>query len=120
MGTKPASVASPIMSDEPSPTAQHSRVAFLGLCDRAAYVREGNTNLFNWNILGLRNVVLSYILPITLDGWFVGFAFRWGNAGTQERFRFSDEGFTKLMNIGSLFSIHSKSVATKSVLCVVL
>lgn len=64
---------------------------FLGLCDRASYVRDGNTNLFNWNILGLRDIVLSYIYPISLDGWFIGFAFHSSKQELNDQIRFIDE-----------------------------
>jgi hypothetical protein len=47
---------------------------FLGLADRAAYVRDSDTNLFKWNVLGLRNVVLSNIFPLPLTGLQIGFA----------------------------------------------
>lgn len=47
-------------------------VAFLGICNRAANVRNGNTNFFEWNVLGLKDVVLSYIAPINLLGYYVG------------------------------------------------
>lgn len=49
-------------------------MVFLGLAERAAYVREGNTNLFKWNVLGLKHIVLSYIYPLKLSGWALGFA----------------------------------------------
>lgn len=46
-----------------------SKIAFLGLCERSAYVRDGNTNLFKWNILGLKQNILTHIFPISLNGW---------------------------------------------------
>src|ERR1700722_9766047 len=49
-------------------------VLFLGVADRAAYVREGETNLYKWNILGLKNVVLTNILPFSLSGLHFGIA----------------------------------------------
>lgn len=50
-------------------------VAFLGVCERAGYVRDGNTNLFKWNVLGLKHVVLSFIYPLNLQGLSIGLAF---------------------------------------------
>lgn len=50
-------------------------VLFLGLAERAAYVRDGNTNLFKWNVLGLKHIVLSPIYPLRLSGFSAGFAF---------------------------------------------
>ena len=51
-----------------------SGIIFLGLCERAAYVREGNTNIFKWNFIGLKNIVLSYIYPIKLGILSIGLA----------------------------------------------
>lgn len=50
------------------------QVLFLGIAERAAYVPDGATNLFKWNVLGLRNVVLSYLFPIALPPWFLAVA----------------------------------------------
>jgi hypothetical protein len=57
------------------PTQSDPDIIFLGLCERAKYVREGKTNVFKWNVLGLKHVVLSHIFPIPFLGWSVGFAF---------------------------------------------
>lgn len=43
-------------------------LVFLGVCERAACVQDGNTNLVKWNVLGLKHVVLSYIYPLPLRG----------------------------------------------------
>jgi len=51
-------------------------LAFLGLSERSAYVRDGNTNLFKWNILGLKQHILTHIFPVTLDGWFLTLALK--------------------------------------------
>ena len=53
----------------------HLWIIFLGLCERAAYVQEGNTSIFKWNILGLKHVLLSYIYPFNLCGVTLGIAF---------------------------------------------
>ena len=45
------------MSDSPlSPP----RIAFLGVCERAALVREGHQVLWRHNLLGLRQVLVNY------------------------------------------------------------
>src|SRR5574337_363662 len=49
-------------------------VTFLGLCERAAYVRDGNTNLFKWNVIGLKNILVSPVYPLRLNGLYFGFA----------------------------------------------
>lgn len=48
---------------------------FLGVAERAAHVRDGNTNLFKWNVLGLKNIVISYIYPFPLHFLSFGLAF---------------------------------------------
>jgi hypothetical protein len=65
--------------------------AFLGFCHRASQVREGNTDVLSWNILGLGQVILSHILPLTLDGWFIGLAFQGTIENISVRFRISDD-----------------------------
>jgi hypothetical protein len=49
-------------------------VTFLGLAERATYVRDGNTNLFKWNVLGLKTTIISYIYPLRIPGYAAGFA----------------------------------------------
>ena len=49
-------------------------VVFLGVCERVSYVRDGNTNLFKWNILGLKNIIMSYIFPIRFRNLGIGLA----------------------------------------------
>lgn len=48
-------------------------VAFLGVVERVAHVSDANTHLKKYNIIGLKNIVLSHIFPINLS-WF-GFMF---------------------------------------------
>ncbi len=79
------------MSDE-----EHPGVVFLGLCERAAYVRDGNTNLFKWNVIGLKHIVLSYIYPTHLAGWSIGFAFQSTSALAEQKFRLTDESGTEV------------------------
>jgi hypothetical protein len=66
-------------------------IVFLGVCERAAYVREGQTNLFKWNVLGLKQVVLSHIYPFPLTGLSMGFAFSGANPGNEYRFQIADQ-----------------------------
>ena len=49
-------------------------IIFLGFCERAAYVSDGNTNVFKWNVLGLKNIIISHIFPMNLKGWNIGLA----------------------------------------------
>lgn len=66
-------------------------LVFLGVCERAAYVQDGNTNLEKWNIIGLKNIVLSHIFPLTLTGWQLGFAISAELVGKQTGIEFIDE-----------------------------
>jgi hypothetical protein len=49
-------------------------VVFLGVGERVAYVRDGNTNLFKWNVLGLKSIVLSNIFPFGFQNFYIGIA----------------------------------------------
>ena len=51
-------------------------LAFLGINERAALVRDGNSNLYKWNIIGLKNHVFTHIFPISLIGWGLTLAIR--------------------------------------------
>jgi hypothetical protein len=41
------------------------QVAFLGLAERATHVREGETNILKWNVLGLKNILLVNFFPFS-------------------------------------------------------
>src|ERR1700722_17689353 len=49
-------------------------VLFLGVAERAAYVRDGESNIYKWNVLGLKNVVLTNIFPVPLNSLYMGIA----------------------------------------------
>lgn len=46
-------------------------VAFLGLCERAQAVREGDPITKKLNIKGLKNTILSYVFPMNISGFHV-------------------------------------------------
>jgi hypothetical protein len=50
------------------------KIAFLGFCERSAHIRDDNTDLFKWNILGLKNIILSHIYPLRLSRIDIGLA----------------------------------------------
>lgn len=52
------------------------QVAFLGFAERAISVREGETNLVKWNVLGLKNILLTNFFPFWLNGWNLALALR--------------------------------------------
>ncbi len=79
------------MEQQQLPQKDHG-VIFLGICEHAAHVRESQTDLFKWNILGLKQIVLSYIYPLPLAGLTLGFAFSSkANLGNEYRFRIADQ-----------------------------
>jgi hypothetical protein len=98
------------MSNSDHPSLTKSPVVFLGLCERANYVRQGNTNIFKWNILGLRTIVLSHIFPLKLDGGAIGFAFLGSAAGRETKFRLSDESGNEVGTI----NLFAKAVSPDS------
>ena len=51
-----------------------SGIIFLGFCERASYVREGHTNIFKWNVIGLKHILVSNIFPMNLSGINIGIA----------------------------------------------
>lgn len=67
------------------------QVAFLGLAERAALVRDGETNLVKWNVLGLKNVLLTNFFPFPLGGWNLAFGIRPLNSSNAIRIRFKSE-----------------------------
>jgi hypothetical protein len=44
-------------------TEETPQVAFLGFAERAALVRDGQTDSLKWNVLGLKNVLLTHFFP---------------------------------------------------------
>ena len=64
---------------------------FLGLSERSAYVRDGNTNLFKWNLLGLKQHFLSHIFPIGLNGWSLTLAIKTSSLNSNTVIRIYDE-----------------------------
>lgn len=59
-----------------TPSKKEVDIAFLGFAERTAYVRDGNTNLFKWNILGLKQIIASPLFPMTLSGFHLGIALK--------------------------------------------
>lgn len=44
-------------------------VAFLGVCERAIHIRDGEAYTWRHHLIGLRNIVLSPIYPLQLSGF---------------------------------------------------
>ena len=53
-----------------------SHIAFLGFAERAAYVRDGPTDLYKWDVLGLKHVIVSALFPLRINGWYFGLALK--------------------------------------------
>lgn len=49
-------------------------VAFLGVCERATRIREGQPVLWKYDILGLKQAVLSHVYPLNIKGFQLAFA----------------------------------------------
>jgi hypothetical protein len=49
-------------------------IIFLGVAERAALAHDGFTNLFKWNVLGLKNNIISYVYPLSLSNFCFGVA----------------------------------------------
>lgn len=86
---------------------KYTDINFLGFCERAAYVRDGNTNVFKWNVIGLKNIIISHIFPLNLKGWNVGLAFSSTIERKEHVIKFTDE---KGNEIGSLNIFPKESI----------
>jgi hypothetical protein len=51
------------------------RVALLGVCERAAFVRKGHHLLWCHNLIGLRDTLVNYFYPCGASGWHIVFAY---------------------------------------------
>jgi hypothetical protein len=58
------------------PEETFPQIAFLGFAERATSVREGETNILKWNVLGLKNILLTNVFPFLLSGWHLALAIR--------------------------------------------
>lgn len=57
---------------------EQTEVIFLGFTERASLVQDGNTPFSKWNIIGLKSILISPIVPMTLAGLKVALASRLG------------------------------------------
>jgi hypothetical protein len=51
-----------------------TNVAFLGVCERSTRIREGQPLLWKYDILGLKQAVLSHVYPLNIKGFQLAFA----------------------------------------------
>jgi hypothetical protein len=66
-------------------------IAFLGAVERAALVRDGNTNLFKYNLIGLKHTVLSHLFPLSFSELHYALAIYAPEDGTQLKLRVKNE-----------------------------
>jgi hypothetical protein len=83
-------------------------IALLGIVERAALVRDGNTNLFKYNLIGLKQTVLSYLFPLNFGLLNYAFALYAPQAGTQMKIHIKDETGIEI----GFFNIALQSLAT--------
>lgn len=51
-------------------------VSVLGFAERASYVRDGTAEIFKWNIIGLKSVVVGNMYPLTVNDGHIVIAVR--------------------------------------------
>ena len=90
-------------------------IIFLGFCERAVYVRDGNTNVFKWNVLGLKNIIISNIFPMNLKGWNIGLAVSLNIKSKEYTVKITDENGNEIGSI-SLFPKASSPEAEDALL----
>jgi hypothetical protein len=60
---------------------QPTEVAFVGFAERAQPIQEGGTPFVKWNVIGLKQTLLSFIFPLTVAGLKWAIALRLGAGG---------------------------------------
>lgn len=80
-----------VIPESTNPPNVNSGVIFLGIAERAAYVHDGNVNLFKWNVLGLKTVLGSFVYPFAFSDFFMGLAFSPVNPIGDRKLRLVDE-----------------------------
>lgn len=78
------------------PTEPKPLPIVLGIAERAAQVRDRNTNLYMWNTLGLRTIVPCAVFPMPFPNWSLAVAFPADAFTEDQRFVFLDSDDTEL------------------------
>jgi hypothetical protein len=60
----------------PSAITNDTEIAFLGIAERLSKVREGETPLVKWNMIGIKSIVPLFFTPFSIYGWRFVFALR--------------------------------------------
>src|SRR5262249_14081531 len=58
---------------------QPTEVAFLGFAERASLAQEGGTPFSKWNIIGLKQTLLTFVFPLSFVGIKLAVALRPGS-----------------------------------------
>lgn len=72
------------MQDDLGLPAHPTEVAFLGFAERATAVQEGTTPFNKWNLLGLKQTLLTFLVPLSLGGLKWAVALRLGSEAAIE------------------------------------
>lgn len=74
-------------------------VAFLGICERASFVREGHPLIWRHNLIGLRQALVSYFYPSSARGWYMVLACYDPQVFTQAHLRLVDDTGDELVKL---------------------
>ena len=88
------------MSDSPA-------IIFLGICERAAHVQDFYFNLHKWNIICLKNVMLSNLYPLPLSGLSLGIAVLGDSTDVVHKLQIVDESGDEIGTIQLTFQAAS-------------
>ena len=83
-------------------------IIFLGICERElAHVQDFYFNLHKWNIMGLKNVVLSNLYPLPLSGLSLGIAVLGNSIDVVHKLQIVDESGNEIGTIQLIFQAAS-------------
>jgi len=76
--------------------ASTPHIAFLGIAERATQVRDGETSIFKWHLLGLKTIILFNVFPVPIN-WTLVFAIRlYGTTFAHEKLRVINKSGTDI------------------------
>jgi hypothetical protein len=91
---------------KPKRTVNHSgapRLAFLGVCERATFVKQGHPIVWCHNIIGLRHTLINYFYPAEAKGWYLVLACYEPHALDEYHIRLVDESGEQLFTVDMEF-----------------
>jgi hypothetical protein len=75
-------------------------IALLGVVERAARIRDGNTNLFKYNLIGLKRTIVSHLFPLVFSSLHYAFALYAPKVGLELRLKIKDEAGHEVGKLG--------------------